>query len=256
MRFVDLETARHAEGLRLVLLKGVPSPWSQAAKAIIELKGIDALGVWMNASDPAVTAWTGMPNAPVAMYPGEPPRHGWAEILTLAERLAPQPQLVPEDIEARIRMFGLSNELMGEHGLLWNARLMTVEASFHSDGKRGFPVAIAKYLGDRYGYREGCGDAARADVHDTLATLGAQLQAGLDAGGPYYFGPQLTALDIYSATVLDTLSPLPEADCPMHPRLRQAFESQRDEVQGVLPQALIAHRDMMHQRHIPLPLSL
>jgi hypothetical protein len=34
LTIVDLDTAKSADGLRLVLLKGVPSPWSQAAKAI------------------------------------------------------------------------------------------------------------------------------------------------------------------------------------------------------------------------------
>ena len=60
VQFVDLETARNASGLRLVLLRGVPSPWSQAAKAIVEIKGIDALGLWRGAGDAAISSWTGV----------------------------------------------------------------------------------------------------------------------------------------------------------------------------------------------------
>ena len=29
------------DGLRLVLVRGLPSPWSQAAKTIFEIKGLD-----------------------------------------------------------------------------------------------------------------------------------------------------------------------------------------------------------------------
>ena len=62
MRFVDLETAKASSGVRLVMLKGAPSPWSQAAKAIFQVKGVDVLGVWSVPGDQALRAWTGMPN--------------------------------------------------------------------------------------------------------------------------------------------------------------------------------------------------
>ncbi|HEX4355120.1 MAG TPA: hypothetical protein VHZ95_19445 [Polyangiales bacterium] len=143
MRFVDVETAKASDGVRVVLLKGVPSPWSQAAKAIFEIKGCDALAVWKSAGPDAVSAWTGVPNAPVVMFANEPPRSGWAEILALAERLAPKPALVPSDIETRIRMFGLSHELMGQQGLAANLRLMIVDSSIASQGQRGFSLPVA-----------------------------------------------------------------------------------------------------------------
>jgi hypothetical protein len=111
---VDLETARKASGLRLVVLADVPSPWSQAAKAIIELKGIDAVAVRMPLNDVAVRSWTGVHNAPVALYEDEPPRSGWAEILALAERLQPEPALIPREPRERTLMHGLSHELMIE----------------------------------------------------------------------------------------------------------------------------------------------
>ncbi len=254
--YVDLETAKKAEGLRLVLLKGVPSPWSQAAKAIVEIKGIEALGLWTNAADRAVLSWTGVPNAPVALYAKEPPRSGWADILALAERLQPDRALVPQDVERRIRMFGLCHELMGQQGLLWSFRLMAVNASLETEGARGFSVSVARYLGERYGYSPGCAAHARERAISGLRVLAEQLGRGLETGGPYYFGAELTALDIYSAAAMDTIAPLPPEQCPMHPRAREAFESRRDELRDALPETLVAHRDTMHRLHMPLPIAM
>ena len=45
MRFVDIEEARAAAGLRLVIAGNVPSPWSQAAMGIFDIKGIDYIAV-------------------------------------------------------------------------------------------------------------------------------------------------------------------------------------------------------------------
>jgi glutathione S-transferase len=256
MRFVDLESARDAQGLRLVVLRNVPSPWSQAAKAIVDFKAIDALGVWMQASDPAVSAWTGIPNAPVAMYDGEPARSGWAEILALAERLAPEPRLVPELLAERVEMHGLAHELVGQGGLMWNARLLMIDAGMQSDGAQGFALPVAHYLGARYGYTPGVGERARARVAQVFDALAQRLASGRARGGAYYYGAEPCALDIYSAATLDALLPLPHELCPMHPKLRSGFESQRELAGELTSPALIEHRDMMHERHMPLPMQL
>src|SRR4051794_12296224 len=97
MRFVELEEARAATGLRLVIAGGIPSPWSQAAMGLFDMKGIDYLAVRFRPVAEQVRSWTGSHNVPVAVYADEPPRTGWAEILALAERLAPQPSLIPQD---------------------------------------------------------------------------------------------------------------------------------------------------------------
>jgi len=47
--------------------------------------------------------------------------------LNLAERLAPNPPLIPGDVDGRARMFGLANELLGENGLVWVKRLLMVD---------------------------------------------------------------------------------------------------------------------------------
>lgn len=256
LTYVDLETARNAQRPCLVLLRGVPSPWSQAAKAIFELKGIDALAVWINAADAAISAWTGMPNGPVLMVPGEPPRASWADILARAERWAPTPRLLPVELETRVRTLGLCHEVMGERGLMWNGRLVLLGLSHATAGARGFPLPVAEYLSARYGYVNGCAVAAHAEVRVALNALDAQLARGRAAGGPYYFGDQLSALDVYSAAVVDVFVPLPDEQCPMRPKFRAAFESLRDAVADVMPPSLLAHRDLMHERHMPLPMLL
>lgn len=62
------------------------------------------------------------------MYRDEPPRVTWLDILNLAERLQPTPSLVPTDIEDRMLMHGLLNELAGEGGMFWQGRLLMFRA--------------------------------------------------------------------------------------------------------------------------------
>ena len=68
MRFVTLDEARSARGLRLVVTAGVPSPWSETAKSCFDVKGIDYLAVRLTPRDADIRAWTSRHNAPVAMY--------------------------------------------------------------------------------------------------------------------------------------------------------------------------------------------
>jgi hypothetical protein len=108
VKFVDLEEARSARGLRLVVQSGVPSPWSEGAKGCLDIKGIDYLALRLRPGDDATRVWTGHHNAPVALYDDEPPRAGWAEILALAERIAPETPLLPAAPQQRVEALGLS----------------------------------------------------------------------------------------------------------------------------------------------------
>ena len=38
--YIDFEEARTAKGLRMVVVSGIPSPWSEAAKGIFHVKQI------------------------------------------------------------------------------------------------------------------------------------------------------------------------------------------------------------------------
>lgn len=244
--FVDLETARATPGLRLVVAGNIPSPWSEAAKGIFRVKEIPFVAVRLGPFDKDVKKWTMARNAPAAMYKDEPSRTGWADILELAERIAPEPSLVPSSPTERVRMFGLCHELMGEGGILWCGRLLTIDAGMTSEGQRGFPPMIGQYLAPKYGFMPERLQQARARVAEGVALLVEAL-----GDKPYYFGDRVTALDIYSAAATNMFDPLPEEQCPMMPPIRQAFESMRGDFE--MPKTLLEHRTRMFERHLELP---
>ncbi|MEP6654236.1 MAG: hypothetical protein ABJA82_12805 [Myxococcales bacterium] len=258
MRFVEVEEARGAPGLRLVIAGGVPSPWSQAAMGLFDIKKLDYVAVRLRGAAAQVKEWTGAHNAPVAIYEQEPPRTGWAEILALAERLGGVP-LVPRDGPTRVRMHGLAHEILGERGLCWNIRLLLIHASLTTGGKEGWPLVIAEYLAPKYGYAPELCEGARRDAIDVLRLLGGLLDQAEARKDDYCLGAVLSALDIYVAAGLAPLAPLapmPPDLCPMLPAVRHAFETLDPAVRAAVPASLLRHRDMMFQRHLTLPVRL
>lgn len=256
VEYVELEEAKQHEGLRLVVVSGVPSPWGEAAKGILHMKQIPYVAVRMPPGDNPVTRWTGEASAPVAMYRDEAPRSGWASILLLAERLAPEPRLIPEDPDERALLFGLAHEICGEMGLGWARRLVGVDEGLASDGERGFPKPIAEYLAGKYGWYPGCGPEAKRRVVEVLRLLTGRLQAQRVAGSRYLLGDRPTAADVYFAAFMALLKPLPPEQCPMPDALRATFESLDDETLEALDPVLLAHRDFVYREHLELPLSL
>ncbi|MEO8798911.1 MAG: glutathione S-transferase C-terminal domain-containing protein [Polyangiaceae bacterium] len=248
--FVDLETAKATPGLRLVTVAGAPSPWSEAAKAIFHFKKVPFVAVRRLARDEAMQAWTSGPNAPVALFDAETPRSGWADILALAERLAPAASLVPSNPGDRVRMYGLANEVLGEGGLVWSFRALTIAEGLASEGVRGFSVPVARYLAKRYVDSPERTARASARVVEALDLLARAL-----GDKTFYFGDAPTALDFYSAAALHLLSLMPEEKCPMDARLRAAFESMAS-VSPPVALALAAHRDLMLERYFEMPLVL
>jgi glutathione S-transferase len=256
--FVDLETARSARGLRLLVIGTVPSPWSEAAKAILHVKALPFVAVrWGRSNAEAVAPWTGARNAPVALYDDEPPRTGWAEILALAQRLGGARSLVPAEPEARVRLHGLAHELAGEGGLGWCTRLMMIHAGLTTGGTRGFPVPIAQYLATRYGYTPARGDAAKDRIAEVTALFARQLAASTAAGHGYLLGADLSALDLYLATFLTTTLGVSDVECPeLRPELRPAFASLRDDLADAIPPTLVAHRARIFERHLGWPIVI
>ena len=126
MEYVSPTEAQDMQGLRLALTCHVPAPYSMSAKAIFDLKNVAYVPVaQIGAGDNTeLRAWTGHRNAPVAVFEDEAPRVGWLDILNLAERLGTGAPLVPEDLQERMTMISLINELIGENGLIWNMRLI------------------------------------------------------------------------------------------------------------------------------------
>lgn len=247
--FVSVEDAIGRSGLRMVVVGGVPSPWSEAAKGILHIKNIDWVAVRLGYDDEALRGWAGQRSGPIAIYDREPPRSGWAEVLLLAERLAPTPSLLPADAGERATMFGLAHEICGEGGLGWVRRLQMI----HADA---FGPRVSRYLGRKYGYTPATGAAAAARAAALLRVLAARLEAQRTAGSPYYLGRAPTAVDVYSATFMGMFRPLPPRQCPMDEATRGAFTMPDAHTDAALAPVLLEHRDMMYARHLELPLQL
>jgi glutathione S-transferase len=250
---VTLETALTAPGLSVLVAAGVPSPWSQAALAILHYKRVPFLRVQTRVSDPAFQRWNRAFNLPAVLCDAEPVRTGWANILALSERLAPARPLSPANPAERVRMLGLCHECMGEGALVWCARLLAIESGIASQGREGFPLQIARYLAPRYGF----GTVPVNELRSRAVSLLSHLEAErARAVGPYFMGETISAIDFYSAVTMNALVPLPEVMCPMAPEIRKAFEWMGAQLSGSIPRGLLAHRDDMISRHFELPMEL
>ncbi len=254
VEFVEFEAARDRDGLRMVVVPGVPSPWGEAAKGILHVKRIPWVAVKLDQANAGLIEWIGCTSGPVAMYEQEAPRSGWAEILLLAERLSPEPALLPADAEGRATAFGLSHEICGELGLGWMRRLASVHTGLQGDA--GFPAPVAKYLADKYGYREAESAGITQRIVELLGMLARRLHAQRDAGSKLYLGDALSCVDVYSAAFMALFDPLPDEHCPMPAPLRAAFGAMDDATKAALDPILLAHRDHVYETHLELPLTL
>jgi hypothetical protein len=257
--YVPIPEAMGLGGLRLVLSPGVPGPWGEAAKAIFEVKGIDYIPVAHNigVADETLRRWTGQESAPVAMFDLERPRVRWDEILLLAERLAPEPRLVPVDPSERVTMFGLSHEICGEEGIGWNLRLCV----FAAQAKRAASSDASVMSGDQLKlFQTRYGDATRSAaeaahrVAAMLSLLAERLHANHARGSRYMIGEHLTALNIYWTVFSNLVCPIPHGVCPMPDTYREMGTSLAAELAGTIDPVLIAHRDDMLNRHFKLPM--
>jgi glutathione S-transferase len=249
--YVDIETAKQTRGLRLVLTAGTPgAPWTEAAKAVFEVKKIPFVRVAQRpgSTDAALREWTGHANAPVAMYEDERARSGWLEILHLAERLAPTPRLIPQASRDRVLMFGLANELMSEDGLVWCRRLMMFD-------RMGKDSGFVKLRGRDYGYTAEDAQRAPQRVLDILALFADQWRAQRALGKRYLVGEALSAVDLYWATMVATLAPLPHDACPMPNALREAYAGAPAQIRAALDPALLEHRDFVYHTYLTLPID-
>jgi glutathione S-transferase len=252
--YVSVDEAIARRGWRMVVVGGIPSPWGEAAKGILHIKGIDWTAVRLVYDSEPLKEWAGQRSGPVAIYDDDKPRAGWAEILLLAERLAPTPALLPKDAAKRALVFGLAHEICGEDGLGWARRLQLIHAGLQGVG--GFVPRVAGYLAKKYGHSPETGSAAGARVTALLGMLAVRLKAQKAAGSRYYVGNALTAVDVYSATFMALFAPLPQEQCAMDTSSRAALETRDAATAAALDPMLLEHRDMMYRERLVLPLSL
>lgn len=257
MDYQTVADAKNMPGLRLVLTAGVPAPWSESAKAVFKVKDIPYIPVLQKAAaaNEELVAWTGHRNAPTVMYQNEPPGVTWLDILNLAERLQPSPSLVPQDIENRILMTGLMNELAGEGGMLWSTRQLMFRAMVEAMGEE---AVVDSPMFRNYRYNADAAAVACDRAIAILKRLELQLQRQARNNSRYFIADRLSALDLYWACFSQSLSPLPHEVNPMPKSLRATWATAVDEMakSGYTPdQCLFTHRDYIFQEHIGLPLD-
>lgn len=253
MDFLSIPDLRERGGLRIVLVAGVPSPWGQAAKAMMEHKGLDYVaGLQMpGEANEALVEWARINSGPVVASNDEAPINNWLDILNLLERLAPARPLLPADPALRAEAVGLSNEICGELGLGWNRRLSMFRPAFES----GQPPEGVKDMGRKYRYNEADVAVAAQRQVAGLAMLDAKLAEQRAQGRAYFVGDTLTAVDFYWAG-FSTLFDLPEAErIPVDPGYRPMFELIEPEVKAAITPALVEHRDHVLAAHFRLPME-
>ena len=256
--YLSVEQARPLAGLRLVLSPGVPGPWSEAAKGILHVKKIPYVRVRqeIGGENRALKDWTAQATAPVAAWNDEPPRSTWIEQLFLAERLQPNPRLIPANIEERVLMFGHCNELCGEHGFGWSKRLLLIHPTLTNPNVDEKSRAFSTYMGNKYGYTPAEAEAAPARCAEILQLFGSRLEHQRAQGSKFFIGNQLSALDIYWAAFAALIQPLPHELCPMPQPFRTLYTNTDPVVQASVKPILLEHRDFIYHEYLELPIDL
>lgn len=247
--WISIEEACSLPGLRLVLLRKMPSPWGQAARCIFEYKNIPFRKVERAKTDApdALMSWTRQNSFPAAMYEHERARTGWSEILFLAERLRPKPSLIPHDPMARALMFGLAHEIFGEMGLVWSFRLFALAARLDPNADDpGAAEFASKYHSGPDAIAEG-----KPRILAILGLLNARL-----GQGEFLAGNSLTAVDIYWATACNVLAPLPGEQLPLSDAARKVFTCTDADILEAMSPRLLSHRERVYQDYLTLPVEL
>jgi hypothetical protein len=252
MEYLTVEEARERSGLRLVLTRGVPGPWSEAAKALFTLRNVDYAPVQQIAGgdNPELVEWTRHRNAPIALYENEAPRVRWMELLDLAERLGSGPSLIPENRDDRMLMLGLINEIAGEGGMAWNARLLMFHAGVVGQG----PEAAKNPMFADYQYDAEAIAASAVKIQGFLDYMASHIKVQQGKGSHFLVGSQFTAADVYWAYFSNMLEPLPAEQCPVPDGLRAIWGILAQSVSGYDP-VLIEQRNRIFADHLVLPLE-
>ena len=253
--YIEVEQARPMSGLRLVLTAGVPGPWSEAAKGILFVKKIPYVRVRqeVGGGNRTLLDWTSQASAPVMIWNQEWPRCLWNDQLNLAERLQPNPPLIPAKLEDRVLMFGYANEICGENGFGWSKRLMIVQQGLANPDEAG--RRLFTYLAEKYGYDRAAAEAAPARLVEILQALAARLEQQRARGSRFFVGDALSALDIYWATFAAMLNPLPDELCPLSPAFRRVYTNTDPDIRRATAPILLEHRDFIYHSFLQLPLD-
>lgn len=253
MKYLSVEEAIGAPGLRVVLTASVPGPWGEAVKALLAYKGVDFAPVAQvgGGANEALQAWTGQNSAPVLVLDDNPPVSHWLDQLHFIERLKDDNPLLPADMAARAEVLGLSALLAGADGIGWNRRLQLFAPTMAMDE---VPEQVQR-MSKKYGYTDVQTERASSKLQAQLGHLDNVMAAQERAGKDYLVGDSVTAADFYLAHFAGLIKPLGPKDNPMPDWLRVQYESADEATKDAFTPRLIALRDRMFERHITLPLE-
>jgi glutathione S-transferase len=255
--YVEIEKAITMPGLRVVLPPGIPGPWGEAIKGVLHVKKIPHVKVRHDLVDQMpLIRWTAQSSTPVLVYNDERPRSLWNDQIHLAERLQPNPPLIPAAIDDRVQMFGLCELLAGERGFGWIRRLMLVEAMVNDAGDDEIARKRSLAFGSKYGYSPEAAAAAPTKCAEMIATFAGRLERQQALGSRYLVGEQLSAADIYWAAFAAIVKPLPHDLCPMLPGIRKLYDCTDPLVRAATAPQLLAHRDFIYREYLELPVEL
>lgn len=253
MDYLTAQQGSKQTGLRLVLTRGVPGPWSEAAKAVFRWHNVEFTPVEQisGRSNAELIDWTGHRNAPIAVLDDEPPRVRWQEILDLAERLGGGPSLYPTDIQQRIQAVGIASEVCNEGGVAWHGRMLMLDAIRLNYGD---VVLVKNPLFREYGFSQAAVKASALRVEQTLSFLASTIHSQRAKGSEYLVGETLSLADVYWTYFSNLLKPLPTDVNPMPTDFRETWEAIAKGISGYDP-VLIDYRDAMFDEHFTLPLE-
>ena len=256
--YVSVAEARKQSGMRMVLGQGIPGPWAEGIRGILDVKKIPyTRGLFEIGSDHAdLIAWPAQASAPAIAWNDELPKSNWAEQLYLAERIQPEPALIPANQADRIKMFGYASELCGMHGFGWSRRLMMVHQGLSTPDLPEEQRAFFQAFGAKYGYSPEAAEAAPARVIEILNALSSLLEEQQAQGSRYFIGKTLSALDIYWAGFSHLIEPLPPDECPMLEDFRPLYQNHHPDVAAAATPTLMDHRHYIYAEHLGLPMDL
>lgn len=259
MEYISISKARQLEGLRLVLSAGLPGPWSEAAKAVMYTRNIPFTPVAQIpfTANEELVEWTGIRNAPIAVYNNEPPVTSWLDILYLAERIGSGPSLLPDHFADRALALGLTSEISSPGGLGWNRRYQIFGAPQDStDAAYGeVDPSTQQKVTREYRVSKEAITAAPDRIVQILNGLTAQLRRQQRANSKYFVGGQLSIADIHWAAFSNAIAPLPHDVNPMPEAIRQIYCDVGLAVAKSVSDELMEHRQMIFERHLTLPLD-
>jgi len=257
IKFISLEEAASMEkGTRVTFVPGVQAMFSEALKNICHVKKIPLIRVLhpimgvdeKTGEDRQAKLYelTSQTSLPTMFHDKERPRNVWIEQLDLAERIGSKdsPRLIPDKFELRADMLGLCAVVLGEDGLTWNMRIL-----------------IDSPLGQKYGYSEEASSAAPKKIAEVITLIDKRLEAQEKQGSRYLVGDELTALDIYWATMSMTVLPVP---LEIMPKTKQnqgmlmffAANSEIPEIANVLTERIKDHQQYILTTYCETPAVL